>query len=73
MSDDADPILEAVATLSVAGITATPCGDDFERWMVGDFTLDDATLIWLAERHGTTEDRLEQPPAAPPPPPLWGW
>lgn len=73
MPDEIDPVLVAVATLCPKGVEATRCGDHFEHWMVGDFTLDDATLIQLAKRHGTTEDRLEQPTAAPPSPPPWGW
>ncbi|WP_199866189.1 hypothetical protein [Methylobacterium sp. Leaf361] len=48
MPDNPDPVLEAVATLRAAGITATPCGDDFAHWMVGDFIVDDTTLIRLA-------------------------
>lgn len=56
MPNDADPILEAVATLRGNGVEAEPCGDDFERWRVGDFVLDNATLLRLAERMGLAGD-----------------
>jgi hypothetical protein len=60
MPDDTDPVLEAVATLRTKGIEATPCGNEFEHWLVGDFILDDAALVRLAERHGPAEDGEEQ-------------
>jgi hypothetical protein len=63
--------LEAVAALRARRIEATPCGDDFERWMVGDFILDDGALIRLAERRGAVEHHQEQPPAVPSTPPPW--
>jgi hypothetical protein len=68
MPDDTDPVLEAVATLRASGIEATPHGDDFEHWMVGDLIVDDVTLVRLAERHGGVEEGREQWAAAIPPP-----
>jgi hypothetical protein len=56
MLGDIDPVLEAVEALRAGGVEAEPCGDDFERWRVGDFVLDDATLLRLAERMGLVED-----------------
>jgi hypothetical protein len=69
MPDDTDRVLEAVAALRANGIEATPCGDGFEHWLVGDFILDDAALVRLRERHGPAEDGEEQRavPATPPP------
>ncbi|MET3415129.1 hypothetical protein [Methylobacterium sp. 1030] len=35
MNDEADPILEAVEALRVAGVAVAPIGDDLERWQIG--------------------------------------
>ncbi|MGH1573972.1 hypothetical protein ACRAWG_29145 [Methylobacterium sp. P31] len=56
MPEDADSILEAVAALRARGVDAEPCGEDLERWLVGDFVLDDATLMRLAERLRLVEE-----------------
>jgi hypothetical protein len=70
MPNDTDPVLEAVETLRAKGIAATPYGDEFEKWMVGDLIVDDATLIRLAERarlSGNDQAKRASPEAAPPP------
>lgn len=56
MPDDTDPVLEALATLRAMGVEATPCGDDAEHWLVGDFILDDATLTRFADNVRLAED-----------------
>jgi hypothetical protein len=71
MPVDADAVLEAVAILRAARITATTCGDDFEHWMVGDFIADDAALIRPAARQRIAEDHQKQPAAGPSTPPPW--
>ena len=58
MPDDPDPVLTAVEALRASGVEAVPTGDDFEKWRVGDFVLDDATLLRLAERMGLVEDSI---------------
>ena len=55
MSDDVDPILEAVAALRAAGIAVAPIGDEFERWQIGDLVFSDANLLRLAESRGLVE------------------
>lgn len=56
MSDEADPILEAVAALRAAGVALAPIGDELERWQIGDFVFSDAALWRLAARRGHVED-----------------
>ncbi|MBE7200293.1 MAG: hypothetical protein INR70_21150 [Parafilimonas terrae] len=52
MTDDPDPVLEAVAALRAAGIAVAPIGDDMERWLIGDLTFSDADVLRLAESRG---------------------
>lgn len=56
MPDDADLLLEAVAALRGNGVEAELRGDEFERWRIGDFVLDDATLLRLVTWIGLVED-----------------
>jgi hypothetical protein len=49
--------LEAVAALRVYGIVATPCGDDFQHWQMGDFTMTEAEVIDFAVSRGLIADR----------------
>jgi hypothetical protein len=52
MSDDADPVLEAVAELRAAGVAVVPIGDELDRWQIGDLTVSDADLWRLAVSRG---------------------
>lgn len=51
-SNDADPILEAVAALRAAGVAVAPIGDELDRWQIGDLTFSDAELWRLAASRG---------------------
>ncbi|SFV09147.1 MULTISPECIES: hypothetical protein [unclassified Methylobacterium] len=56
MTDDADPVLEAVAALRAAGVAVAPIGDELERWQIGDLIFSDADLWRLAASRGLVED-----------------
>lgn len=56
MTDETDPVLEAVAVLRAAGVVVEPIGDEFERWQFGDFHFSDADLWRLAASRGLVED-----------------
>nr|WP_083916320.1 hypothetical protein [Methylobacterium sp. B34] len=52
MTDEADPILEAVAALRAAGVAVAPIGDELDCWQIGDLTFSDADLWRLAASRG---------------------
>lgn len=56
MTDDTDPILEAVAALRAAGVAVAPIGEELERWQIGDLVFSDADLWRLAASRGLVED-----------------
>ncbi|MEE7448769.1 hypothetical protein MRF4_13665 [Methylobacterium radiotolerans] len=56
MTDDTDPVLEAVAALRAAGVAVAPIGEEFERWQIGDLIFSDADLWRLAASRGLVED-----------------
>jgi len=56
MTDEADPVLEAVAALRAAGVAVSPIGNELERWLIGDMTFSDADLWRLAASRGLLED-----------------
>ncbi|KQS71304.1 hypothetical protein ASG32_29220 [Methylobacterium sp. Leaf361] len=56
MTDDTDPILEAVTALRAAGIPVWPIGDELEHWQIGDLVFSDADLWRLAASRGLVED-----------------
>lgn len=45
-------VLAAVAALRAYGITITPCGDEFQHWKMGDFTMTEAEVIHFAVSRG---------------------
>ncbi|MBP1183040.1 hypothetical protein JOE48_005004 [Methylobacterium sp. PvR107] len=49
-------VLEAAAALRVHGILVTPCGDDFQHWQMGDFTMTEADVIRFAVSRGLIAD-----------------
>jgi hypothetical protein len=55
MSDDTDPVLDAVVALRAAGIAVAPIGEELERWQIGCFTFSYAELLRLAESRGLVE------------------
>lgn len=56
MSDDHDPVLEAVAALRATGIIVEPIGDDMDRWQIGDLLFSDAEIVRIAMSRGLMED-----------------
>lgn len=56
MTDDTDPVLEAIAALRAAGVAVDPIGDELERWQIGDLVFSDAELWRLAASRGLVED-----------------
>ncbi|WP_020094941.1 hypothetical protein [Methylobacterium sp. 285MFTsu5.1] len=56
MSDEADPIMEAVDALRAAGVAVWPIGDELEHWQIGDLVYADADLWRLASSRGLVED-----------------
>ena len=56
MSDDPDPILEAVVALKAAGIAVEPVGEEVDRWRIGDLLFSDAELVRIAMSRGLMED-----------------
>jgi hypothetical protein len=52
MSDDADPVLEAVAALRARGRTVEPWSDASALWLVNGESLTDSDLLALAIRLG---------------------
>ncbi|SEH88536.1 hypothetical protein SAMN02799636_04278 [Methylobacterium sp. 275MFSha3.1] len=56
MTDDADPVLEAVAALRAAGVAVDPIGDEPERWQISDLVFSDALLWRLAASRRLVED-----------------
>ena len=48
MTDDPDPILEAVEALRAKGHTIEPTGDDLGRWLVDGAERTDGDVIALA-------------------------
>ena len=52
MNEDDDPVLEAVDALRARGAVIEPCGEELERWRVGDFVMGDCDVMRLAERLG---------------------
>jgi hypothetical protein len=56
MTDDAGPVLEAVAALRAAGVAVDPVGDDFERWQIGDLVFSDGDLWRLATSRGLVDE-----------------
>ena len=59
MSEDADPVLEAVDALRAYGAVIEPCGEELERWRVGDFVMGDADVMRLAERFGAIAEPVD--------------
>ena len=55
MTDDADPVLDAVTALRAAGVAVNPIGDELERWQIGDLIFSDADVLRLAESRGLIE------------------
>jgi hypothetical protein len=55
MMDEPDPVLQAVAALRAAGITAIPTGNDMELWQIGDLIYSDADVLRLAESRGLVD------------------
>jgi hypothetical protein len=56
MTDDPDPILEAVTALRAVGVAVDSIGDELERWQIGDLVFSDADLWRLAASRGLVED-----------------
>jgi hypothetical protein len=56
MSDEVDPVLEAVTALRATGVVVTSVGDELDRWQIGDLTFSDAELWRLAESRGLIAD-----------------
>jgi hypothetical protein len=56
MSDEVDPVLEAVTALRATGVVVTSIGDELDRWQIGDLTVSDAELWRLAESRGLIAD-----------------
>lgn len=56
MTDETEPVLEAVAALRAAGVAVAPIGDELERWQIGDLIFSDAELWRLAASRGLVED-----------------
>lgn len=50
-------VLEAAAALRIHGILVTPCGDDFQHWRMGDFTMTEADVIRFAVSRGLIADQ----------------
>lgn len=56
MTDETEPVLEAVAALRAAGVAVDPIGDELERWQIGDLIFSDADLWRLAVSRGLVEN-----------------
>jgi hypothetical protein len=56
MSEEADPVLEAVAALKAAGIAVAPVGEEMDRWRIGDLLFSDAEIVRIAMSRGLMED-----------------
>ncbi|MBP1179944.1 hypothetical protein [Methylobacterium sp. PvR107] len=52
MSDEADPVLEAVSALRACGHTVEPWSDDFALWLIDRVSHTDSDLLALAIRLG---------------------
>ncbi|MCJ2015830.1 hypothetical protein MKK84_00045 [Methylobacterium sp. E-065] len=55
MSDDTDPVLNAVDALRAAGIVVVPIGEELDRWQIGDLLFSDAELVRIAMSRGLME------------------
>ncbi|WP_091979880.1 hypothetical protein [Methylobacterium sp. 13MFTsu3.1M2] len=60
MTDETEPVLEAVAALRSAGVAVNPIGDELERWQIGDLIFSDAELWRLAASRRLVEDGASQ-------------
>ena len=56
MSDDADPVLNAVAALKAAGVAVEPVGEETERWRIGELLFSDAELVKVAMSRGLMDE-----------------
>lgn len=56
ITDDTDPVFEAIAALRAAGVAVSPIGDELECWQIGDFLFSDTDLWCLAASRGLVED-----------------